>query len=218
MSAILQPTIASLLSALKLPNVNWKNHEPLTDSITVYKTACCAQPLITHSLTVNSDLSWKLCVHGHVLNHESTCLSQFPEKLNETTMNQLICMVDKPAVCPGNPDKNYIDMAVSKGKLPSIDGKKKVAVVDSYSPEWRVLPIRTAACKILLSGERSKCCECVSYRNTLRKSFHRWTKKKTTPSRHLCTTSHTNLCFLSTPERLKRYRNLKICSETTKES
>ena len=132
MSAILQPTIASLLSCLKLPNVNWKNHEPLTDSTTVYKTACCAQPLITHSLTVNSDLSWKLCVHGLVLNHESTCLSQFPEKLNETTMNQLICMVDKAAVCPGNPDKNYIDMAISKGKLLSKDGKKIVAVVDSY--------------------------------------------------------------------------------------
>lgn len=55
-----------------------------------------------------------------------------------------------------------------------------------------------------------KCSACMSYQNTLRKSYHRWNAQKSqSPRRHHCTSSKTNFRFLSTPDKTKRYSSLR---------
>ena len=50
----------------------------------------------------------------------------------------------------------------------------------------------------------------MSYRDTLRKAYHRWLKnKQRSPGRHTSTTSNTNLRYLNTPEKLQHYKKLK---------
>ncbi len=63
-------------------------------------------------------------------------------------------------------------------------------------------------CEMVVKGE--KCSACMSYRNTLRKSYHRWNAQKSqSPRRHHCTSSKTNFRFLSTPDKTKRYSSLR---------
>lgn len=53
----------------------------------------------------------------------------------------------------------------------------------------------------------SKCPSCVSYRDSLRRIYHRWLKQKS-PSRQ-SSTSKTNIRWLNTPEKSNRYSQLR---------
>ena len=101
----------------------------------------------------------------------------------------------------------------------SRDGKDVVASIDSSAPVHLngvtyTQTVRKSTCEILTSD--TKCGQCVNYRDTLRKSFHRWKKGKESPSqcRRTVSTSHTNLRYLNTPEKRQRYRILKMRSDT----
>ena len=61
-----------------------------------------------------------------------------------------------------------------------------------------------------VSVEGKKCASCVSYRNSLRSMYHCWLKQKSlSPSKRQSTASRTNLRWLSTPEKSKRYSQLR---------
>lgn len=68
--------------------------------------------------------------------------------------------------------------------------------------------VRSAGCEILCHG--SKCHSCMSYRSVLRTMHTRWITHS--PSRHTSTSSTTNFRYLSTPEKAKRYKELKTRS------
>ncbi len=61
-------------------------------------------------------------------------------------------------------------------------------------------------CELIVAGD-AKCNACKAYRSTLRALYSRYTKQKsklgTSP------TSHVNIRYLKTPERQKRFKNLK---------
>ena len=174
--------------------------------------------VVTHNLTVNDDLSWMAIVHGHQVN-STMCvpLSDVPNRLNSESLKVLVAKLDSCRVCPGHPDKNFVEMVMSKkGKLTSINGKQVVATIDSAAPvqlngDLYIQTVRYKSCQILTND--TKCAQCVQYRDTLRKSFHRW-KINTSPHRNTASTSHTNLGYLNTPEKQQRYRKLKIRSDT----
>ena len=104
-----------------------------------------------------------------------------------------------------------------KGKLTSINGKQVVATIDSAAPvqlnsDLYTQTVRCKSCEILTD---TKCAWCVQYRGTSRKSFHHRKKKiNTSPRRNAASTSHTNLRYLNSPEKQKRYRKLKVRSDT----
>ena len=194
-----------------------------TCSIQVCKivTSSSQQPIITHTLTVNTDLSWTAFVHGHnVSNGTTQVLANIPDTLDLRTSNALLTCLDICTVCPGHPDAHFIEMLSSmKGKILSRHGDETVALLDSYAPvmlNGKMYPqtVRKTSCEILVNT--TKCTHCVQYRSSLRKSFHSWqTRNSTSPSRRTSTTSCVNFVLLNTPEKLQRYKNLKRRSLAT---
>ena len=84
------------------------------------------------------------------------------------------------SICPGLPDHNFVEMLLSKkGKIMSRDGKDVVASIDSSAPvhlngDAFTQTVRRFTCEILTNDV--KCGQCIKYRDTLHKSFHRWKK------------------------------------------
>ena len=122
--------------------------------------------------------------------------------------------------CPGHPDKHFIGMVSSKqGTCKERNGKDIIAVVDRYAPvalngEVYDATVRNSQCEIIVNG--AKCEKCVSYRDTLRKAYHRWIKsKQTSASRRTSSTSKANFRYLDTPEKQQRSKKLKRRSRET---
>lgn len=89
--------LKQLHSSLKVPSRAWSDQSPDgLEKIILCKisqeSGSSSQPLtVTHSLTVNSDLTWALFVNGHeVTPNICTALSSFPRMLQLETFPQLL--------------------------------------------------------------------------------------------------------------------------------
>ena len=68
--------------------------------------------------------------------------------------------------------------------------------------------VRTKSCEMLVPS--GKCSKCVLYRASLRKMYSRWEKSiLSSPTRHTTTSSRTNIRYLKTPLKRKRYHSLR---------
>ena len=131
------------------------------------------QPLVvTHCITVRDDFSWKVFVHGYCVNSStSPLLSSFPKQLDLHSLTSLIATLDSCTVCPGHPDKHFVDMLTSRGgKISSHHGNDVVARLDTFAPvelngEWYNQTVRSNACRIISND--TKCDKCVMYRDSL---------------------------------------------------
>lgn len=196
-----------LTNGLCLPNERWVIQELETD-LGICKLSCnLSQTLVVvYSIVVIPDRHWTLKVHGSQVDlSQCSALSDVPMQLSTETLQSLLSLLDTCSICVGHPEAEYVRMAEArKGKLFSKNGDKVVALVDTSSGKT----IRSSMCEMVVKGK--KCSACVSYRNTLRKSYHRWKKQKSlSPRHHLSTSSKTNFRFLSTPEKTKRYSSLR---------
>ena len=138
---------------------------------------------ISHSLKVTSDLSWSLTVHGQIV--ECPALVGDPERLTITSLLRLLHKIDSFKVCPGHPDKQFVQMAKAKGGIfMSQTPQSASAVLDTnglHCLNGHVYDetIRSTKCHILVQG--AKCPECVGYRTTLRVLYHKWLKQQDHP-------------------------------------
>ena len=58
-------------------------------------------------------------------------IEEFSRQTTPAALNDLMAVLEKYSVCPGHPDKHFVEMAqCKKGKLKSSDGKTVVATVD----------------------------------------------------------------------------------------
>ena len=74
-----------------------------------------AEPVIMLTVQVAEGGTWCISVHGKRINPEScTLLSKFPTSLPPDCFNNLLLELDKLSVCPGNPDKHFVDIVQSK--------------------------------------------------------------------------------------------------------
>ena len=91
--------------------------------------------VITRSVKIFSDLTWKVHVHGKEVN-KTKCvpLRGISERISdEETATKLFHILTSVNVCPGHPDKHFIEFVNSKnGRLLSKD-KTTVAFVDGYA-------------------------------------------------------------------------------------
>ncbi len=213
-------TIDKLRQNLSLPS-QWTLHDnDGSRCIVVSKMMPYTQPIITHSVRVNTDLSWEAFVHGKsVSSSKSQLLAKFPDVLDIESFNSLITCLDLSTLCPGHPDKQFVEMlSTMKGKISSRHSNETVSVIDSFAPvslngETYNQTVRHVTCEIITNT--TKCPHCIQYRNSLRKSFHSWQKRNSTPTRRTSTSSCTNFTLLNTPEKLQRYKNLKRRSLAT---
>ena len=106
------PKISSLHSNIEQPK-GWYDHTPSNlDAIRLCKvsdtTSSSVQPmLITHSIIVNSEFSWKLFIHNRAI-CKCSALTGIPVKLDETSLLRLITLVDKLRVCSGCPESKLV--------------------------------------------------------------------------------------------------------------
>lgn len=110
-------------------------------------------------------LSWTLTVHGKEVNQQKcSALSDTPKTLSIAT---LLSVLDKAAVCPGQPDQQFLLML--DGKLLSRNGHTVIAYVDDCSAVTLngEKYIRYSSCEVVVKGV--KCLSCVNYQDTLRK-------------------------------------------------
>ena len=169
--------------------------------------------IVTHSITIKTDLSWSVQVHGkHINKTKCSALQSFPNNINtKLAANALLAQVDGLNVCAGHPDQQFLDIADSwKGKFQSAN-KSIVAFADNYffvnlNGETYPRTIRTTACELLVHG--TKCVACKQYRSTLRSLHSR--KLKLPKSDTTAVSSHSNIRYLKTPERRKRMTSLKV--------
>ena len=207
-------TMSSLHSIIELPQ-GWYDHTtPDLDLIRLCKVTDTAssssQPLIiTHSIIVKSDFSWKLFVHNCEV-RKCSALSNIPPQLDETSLPKLISLVDMLHVCSGHPESKFVTFVDSrKGKLFNKSGGI-AAYVDHYAPvylneEIFHKTVRTSDCEMLVHGQ--KCDLCSSYRRTLRVLQDRWSKRSS--DELSSSSSHTNDRYLNTPEKLAKVANLR---------
>ncbi len=221
MSAVSGPPLAvgfqSLMRDFVLPDAHWAIQSQGMNNLALYKvsTEPSSSLVITHSVRIKEDLTWSLSIHGFLVD-SSRCrvLSGIPEHMCPSSLEKLLKLLDKCNVCPGNPDDRFVEMVeAKKGQLMSKDGKTVTATVDSFSSVFCIgkihaKTVRVSTCELLADGNR--CTSCMSYRDSLRSMHHRWLKQKSlSPSKRQSTRSKTNLRWLSTPEKCKRYSHLR---------
>ena len=90
--------------------------------------------IVTHSITIKTDLSWSVQVHGkHINKTKCSAFQSFPNNINtKLAANALLAQVDGLNVCAGHPDQQFLDIADSrKGKFQSAN-KSIVAFADNF--------------------------------------------------------------------------------------
>lgn len=134
-------TLQDFRDSLELPNSQW-TCQFTQDALQLCKlqqpsssSSAQSAPVVIHSLTINSDLTWLAFVHGHKVDSKRLPpLSTIPDKLDSETINGLLLKLDTTTVCPGHPDKQFVEMVLSKrDKLPSKSGAV-AASIDAYAP------------------------------------------------------------------------------------
>ena len=102
-----------------LPSPLWSiSHS--NDYQVIYKIqeqSTSTQPVvISHSLTVKSDLSWSLSIYGQVVtSSQCSALAGSPNKINCHELHIFLCKLDALTICPGHPDVHFVTMAATKG-------------------------------------------------------------------------------------------------------
>ena len=198
------------LKMITLPSPAWSIQSPgSSDRIIIFKVqdqSSSVQPLvITHSLTIESNFTWKLSVHGHEIQPiMCPAISKMPAHLKAIDLHQFLVLLDKLTICPGHPDHHLISMAKhKKGEFMSQGGDVKAYLDSNAAVELNGQTysetIRSSRCHLLISS--GKCPECVGYRSTLRSMHHKWQKgQKLSTSQATSMHSHTNERWLNSPQ------------------
>ena len=107
------------LKSIKLPSPLWSiSHS--NDHHVIYKVqeqSSSTQPIvISHYLTINSDLSWSLSIYGQlVTSSQCSALVGSPDKVNCNELCDFLCKLNRLTICPGHPDEHFVRMAATKG-------------------------------------------------------------------------------------------------------
>ena len=67
---------------------------------------------ISHSLNVESDLTWSLAIQAKVV--QCPALAEHPERLTHRSLLYLLHKINSLKECPGHPDKQFVQMAKAK--------------------------------------------------------------------------------------------------------
>ena len=162
---------------------------------------------VTHTLTIRNDDTWDLHVFGRKLDCSkySSLRSYLPTIMKEDVLS-LLTAIDNLHFCIGHPDHHFVSF------LENVKGSKGAAILDNDCDvnvegcTYQVT-VRHVNCELLVNNGGVKCNVCKAYRSALRAMYSHYVKQKS----RLCTSprSHVNLRYLSTPERQKRFKNIK---------
>ena len=152
--------LEDLWEAVKLPK-NWYDHCVTPRANRLCKIYCqseSTQPLITRSIVIGADCSWKVFVHSYEVD---TCPAQstIPPYLNNVSTAELIYLVKKLNVCAGYPEAKFIDfVSKRKGKLLNRSGDAAVSIDGNalvcLNGEMFQKTIRTSQCELIMHRQK----------------------------------------------------------------
>ena len=126
-------------SEIALPSSAWSLQSSSHNRLIIIKVkeqSTSTQTLvISHSIVLQSDLSWQLNVNGHEIEAAKfASLSRFPARMSTpSTLSQLLSRLDRLTVCSGHPDAHFVSMAkAKKGKFVSSHGEL-TAFLDTHT-------------------------------------------------------------------------------------
>ena len=152
--------VKDLHKSIKLPGQSWSDQSPSpVTSIKLCKISSEAssseQPLIvTHCLSVSSNLQWSVSVHDHEVK-QSNCpaLASVSKELTPQSLECLLTLVDSLNICIGQPDDHFVEMVSSKNNILKSQDGSVMAIVDDYRGEVLTKTVRTTRCELLLDGD-----------------------------------------------------------------
>ena len=206
-------------SSLSLPIKSWCDQSPDTlEKLVLVKLHTYGDVVqVTHTLTVNSDLTCCLVVNKHLVNFDScSALHSFSAPMTQEKLSALLSLLDRLIVCCGQPDDHFVKMVVTskKGKILSPAGIV-AAFVDNDMVTFIFLhhqTVRTSDCEILSLS--SRCSKCALYRNNLRTMYNKWSKKRSTEptlsSSSESSAKHTNARYLKRAMKAESQNNMKL--------
>lgn len=208
--------LSEITESINLPSPSWSMHpDELKKDIKICKLQDCGSRCkVVQSLTVKSNGSWELYAHDILLaQSRSPLLSSIPSTLTAQSTKALLDIVNEAKICPGHPDKEFIEFVrACQGKLLK-QSQETLAVLDEFAPVSQRgatydATVRSSACEVLVMGGR--CHPCIQSRPLIRKQFQRWqARQDSTPSRHTDSSSHTNLRYMSNPLTQQRLSNVR---------
>lgn len=163
---------------------------------------------IVRCICVDSDLSWKVFMYGREVPQTCSLISGFGDKINSTSLQALLEVVDRSDICEGNSEDHFVSLLeFRKGSIKATNGTIS-AYLDSV-PTHGTKTVRSSRCELIT--DQNKCTYCTAYRNNLR-ALHARNQKESTQSKQekVEASSHTNYRYLSSPEKKARMANLHM--------
>ena len=207
-------SIVSNLTSITLPEY-WQAF-PGTHDIQFSKVEIALDGLreLTASVLINSNLSWSI----HVISKQvpATCklLTEFPLTLSSpTTITNLLSCIHHAAICPGNPDVDFIDLCQKRGgTIKGARGNGDTIAFLDHKPvinsdgQSHPCSVRRVDCEVICEPTDPyplRCQVCQSFRPTLRAIRSRVRRDDPTTI-----SSHTNYIHLTSSEKNERMKNL----------
>ena len=207
-------SIVSNLTSITLPEY-WQAF-PGTHDIQFSKVEIALDGLreLTASVLINSNLSWSI----HVISKQvpATCklLTEFPLTLSSpTTITNLLSCIHHAAICPGNPDVDFIDLCQKHGgTIKGARGNGDTIAFLDHKPvinsdgQSHPCSVRRVDCEVICEPTDPyplRCQVCQSFRPTLRAIRSRVRRDDPTTI-----SSHTNYIHLTSSEKNERMKNL----------
>lgn len=104
--------VATYVELLQLPD-KWKKTESSNGGVMLMKIVKCGddeRPIISHSITINSDKTWSACILSKDLRPHLS--ETYPSELPLDLLHDLVEAVDAYKICPGNPDDHFVEMVM----------------------------------------------------------------------------------------------------------
>ena len=225
-----QPTTMDVLKTaligIALPN-QWQATMN-TDNIQYFKLDHDHSGLIkvVSIIKVESNLSW--CVYADDKKVPSTCsiLESLPPVISTPSdMATIIQSVSQAAICPGNPDEEFVTLCQTRMcTMKRTSGNKETIAFIDHNPvtdlmgQTRKCTIRRVDCDIICKREETflyRCHSCQSYRSTLRASLSR--HKSSSQIDRTGASSCTKYASLTPDEKDERIKNLHQSLKITKQ-
>ncbi len=170
---------------------------------------------IIASITVHQDDSWNVFFHDKEIPHTNALLRKFSDQtLTSDAVLEMIGVISKATVCPGNPEKKFVDFCRDKrggvirgerGSGPVVAYIDNVTATD-HDGETLNNSVRCTDCDIMKLQDASRCKFCRDFRSTLRSGLCRQINNAI--SERTAARSHTPYCKLTTEEKDVRLSNL----------
>ena len=170
---------------------------------------------ISNSLVVEPDFTWKVYVYGKEVPQFCSILRICDKKLNTSSLNKLLTVIDESKVCVGHPEERFVSLIKArKGQIKRADGTVSAyldtAIPVYFDEEAHSETVRSTSCELLVTCNKFKlrCQGCIEYRRNLRALHGKWQCSPSRKIKRAATDSHANYRYLDTPEKKERLTKL----------